>query len=634
MVGRATLGMLSLGLAISVARGQQPNPPPSLAAAARAAAGNFRPVPAQEVAQAKAEFATAVSNLDRFLRSGGAFKLAGWQKYLQWNDLVGLLQKDPPPPDVAAALVAKLRANIVGLQLPQFTNVRDTLDRYAAISAAAADGQLKDDYAKQLEALATQLEAYEKDPAAGDAALAIGRTLATLERGQQAGLLVSDIRRTYGKHNLFGYASKRLAAAGIEDDINQVQAVNDNILGTSLHGTAQMVGRTTLVFNDNPNAASLSILLGGTAYSNTVGYNGPVTIHTSGATSLAGQKLIEMTDAGMIGYRATASGATNSRINSISAKHGFIERIAWKRAGQQKGQAEAIGSQHAAGRVAGQMDSEAGQMIAEQNARYIEKFRDPLVRRGEFPDELRFSSTSDRAEVRVLQASSGLLAAPTLPPAQAADFDAAVRVHESTVTNFGQGILSGYELTDLRLEKLIKDDMKADLPEELRVTLPDGKLDQDKEPWAIVFAKELPVRAKFSGGGVWMAIRADGFKRGDGYKPALTELIEISANYLIEKTEKGATLKRVGDVQVRFPSRANPEQITLRDSPIVTFIRRKFRSMFKEEFIGEGIALKGRWEKAGKLQLQDIQSDKAWLAAGWRLPAQVPAPPAAAAAGE
>src|SRR5262245_23286994 len=87
MVGRAYLGILLGALACSVAVGQQPNPQPSLSAAARAAAGNFQPVPAQEVAAARAQFAAAVSNLDAFLRSGGAYKLNGWQKYLQWNDL-------------------------------------------------------------------------------------------------------------------------------------------------------------------------------------------------------------------------------------------------------------------------------------------------------------------------------------------------------------------------------------------------------------------------------------------------------------------------------------------------------------------------------------------------------------------
>ncbi len=638
MVGRAILGMLPVGflLVFATAQAQQPAAgPPSLAAAARAASANFQPVPAQEVAAAKAQLAAAIAGLDRFLMTGAPHKRVGWHKYLQWSDLVSLAEQEAPPPELAAALLAKLRADIPGLQMAPFANAAAALDRYASIAAAAADGTLKDTYAKQIEDLAAQLEAYEKDPAAGDAALAIGRTVGWLESNRQAAPLVADIRRAYGHQNLFGYASKRLAAAGIEDDVSQLSGVRDYILGTSIHGTAHLVGRTTVVMNENPHAASLSILLGGTAYSNTVGYNGPATIYSNGATSVSGQKLIEMTAEGLIGYRAQAACRTNNRINAISAKHGFVERIAWKRAGQQKAQAEAIASQHAAARVAGQMDAEAGRMIAEQNARYSEKFRDPLRRRGEFPEELRFSSTPERAEVRMLQASSALLAAPTAPPEQSGDFDLTLRTHESAVTNYGQGLLGGYELTDLRLEKLIKEDLQTELPEELRVTLPDGTLDQEKEPWSILFAKELPVRARFSGGGVWIAIRADGFTRGEGdtpgkYRPALSELVEISANYKIEKTEQGATLRRDGDVQVRFPNRANPEQITVRDSPIVTFIRRKFRSMFKEEFVGEGLALKGRFERAGKLRLQEIKSDAAWLALGWTLPST--APPAAVGA--
>jgi hypothetical protein len=159
--------------------------------------------------------------------------------------------------------------------------------------------------------------------------------------------------------------------------------------------------------------------------------------------------------------------------------------------------------------------------------------------------------------------------------------------------------------------------------------LPDGTLDQEKDPWSIIFAKELPVVTRFQDGGLSIAIRAEGFTRGEGdtpgkYRPAITELLEISAAYTIEKTPEGATLKRQGEVRVRFPNRANPDQITFRDSPIVTFIRRKFNNLFKEEFVGEGIELKGRFARAGRLRLQDIKSDQAWLSLGWTLDGAVP----------
>jgi hypothetical protein len=628
MVRPRILATLFAGVALSASavRGQEgQNDAASLADAARQAKAAFRPVAATDLKRTKGELAGAISGLDAFLRTGAPYKAEGWKKYLQWNDLVGIVQSEQPPGDKGGAILTKLRASHTGLERPEFTRLRDALARYVAATGAAGNEKLQDEYGKRMEELAAQLDTLAKDRASGDAALAVGRTLGWLENSGQAPELVASIRRAYGRPNFFGYASERLAAAGIDRDVDQVTAVRDNILGTDLHGTARMVGRTTLTLNENPTAASMSILLGGTAWSNNVGYNGPVTIHSTGTTSVSARKTVMMTSDGLLGYASQASCCTRSNIHDICAKCGLIERVAWKRAGQQKGEAEQIASQHAAGRVAGQMDREAGGQIAEQNTRYLEKFRNPLVRRGEFPDELTFSSTRDRLQVRMLQQSAGMLAAPDEAPGIASDHDLALRAHESVVSNFGQGLLGGYELTDLRLEKLIKDDLKGELSEELRVTLPDGKLDPEKEPWSIIFAKELPVRAKFSGGKVWMAIRADGFTRGEGdqpgkYKPAITELLEISAEYTIEKTAKGATLRRQGEVRVRFPNRTNPEQITLRDSPIVTFIRRKFSSLFKEEFVGEGLVLKGEWEKAGRLSLDQIASEGAWLQLGWKMP--------------
>jgi hypothetical protein len=78
-------------------------------------------------------------------------------------------------------------------------------------------------------------------------------------------------------------------------------------------------------------------------------------------------------------------------------------------------------------------------------------------------------------------------------------------------------------------------------------------------------------------------------------------------------------------VRIRFPSRENPDQITVRDSPTVTFMRRKFRNLFKEEFVGEGLKLKGRWAAAGTVPLREIKSEGAWLTLGWSLSGEPPA---------
>lgn len=599
--------------------------PGHLAQAARDAAGQFQPVTPQDAAQAKAELVAVMSEVERFLHNSTAANAAAWKRYLGWNDLAAVVQSaDPPSSGLVNTLISRLRANQNGLEMRRFVQLRHALENYADTAAASTNQQLQEEYASRVEGLAKDLEAYAADPAAGDAAINIGRTLDWLARRGQGRSLVAAVSQAYSYPNFYGYASERLAATGVGEYINRLEPVRDNILGTDIHGTAHMTGRTSLTFTPNANAAGFFVLLGGQARSNNIGYNRGVTLYTTGVTQISGSKYLQMTDLGMSGAPAAARANTNTRINDIDAKHRIVEKIAWKRASQQQSQGEAIASDHAAIRVARQINQQAGQMIAEQNQRYYEKFRNPLIRKGEFPEELRFSSTSDRAEVRMLQASGGRLGAPTAPPPHQVNSDLGVRAHESVAVNFGEALLGGYYLSDLRLEALLRDDLKTDVPEELRVTLPDGTVDQEKEPWAIQFARELPVRARFDDGGLAMAIRVDAFFRGesdspDQYNKALEELIEIAADYTIDKASPGATLKRQGDVRVRFPARENPDQVNLRDRPTVTFLQRKFRNLFKEEFIGEGLKFKGRFADVGTLHLHEITSDNAWLTLGWTM---------------
>src|SRR5262249_21727092 len=61
---------------------------------AREVAKNFRPVTPDDVARAKSELAAAISQLDAFLQTGAPYKRAGWQRYVQWNDLVAISQSN------------------------------------------------------------------------------------------------------------------------------------------------------------------------------------------------------------------------------------------------------------------------------------------------------------------------------------------------------------------------------------------------------------------------------------------------------------------------------------------------------------------------------------------------------------
>jgi hypothetical protein len=581
---------------------------------ARDAAQRFRPVAPQDVAATQAELNAALGGLDALLRNSPRENDAGWRRYLRWDELVEQARRsEGPDPKVVEPILAKLGAQENGLEMPQFRRVRHALKRHLETSQVAADAKLQETYAQRLEELAKHLENFDKTHS-GDDAIAITRALGWLARHRQAGDLIAAVQRRYFRPNLYGTISQRFLSAGIDRDVDQTQGVTDLILGTSIYGTAHTTGRTTVELVPNSRAAQMDILLTGQALSNNVGYNGPVTIYSTGYTSISGRKTLLLTPDGMTGYPASASCATSTNIYAISAQCCLIEELARKRARNTKSRAEAIASDHAAARVAGQMDYQAGDLIADANERYVTRLRTPLVRRDAFPPHVSLASSADTIELVVTQAGHAQIGAPAAPPNLAAAHDVTVRAHESAVVNFAEAMIGGVMLTDERLEKIIREDLQAEVPEELQIT-------PDKEPWSITFAEEVPVRAQFAGGGLSMAIRGTRFTRGD---QAINEPIEISAKYTIEKTATGSKLTRQGEVEVTFLER---ERLAAQQVAFKTFLTRKFSALFKPEFVSEGVVLKGRLEKAGKLQVQEIASDRGWIVLGWQL-----AQPAAATA--
>ena len=597
--------------------------PENLPQLAREAAGQFRSASAADMEQARTKLRGAIAELDAFLKKSPPEQEARWRQFLRWDELTAQAEREEgADPRVAEPILGQFFAYENGLSMRQFVGVRRALRNYLDVSRAA-DPMAQETYNKNLESLAAHLEKYEQAGTPDDA-LAAARIVAWLRRHGQAEALASAVSRRFSRPNVFGTVSERFLQAGIEADVDRTQPITDNILGTDIYGTARTIGRTGVELVPNDRAARFDIMLTGQATSNNIGYNGPVTLHSTGLTNISGRKVLVLNEQGLFGYGATANAATSTNIYSMQACCGLIEQIAWNRAAQQKSQAEAIASSKAAGRVMAQMDAEAADLIADTNRRFDQEIRRPLASRDAFPRRISFRSSSEQIDVSIMAMGASGLSASGGPPALSPGHDASVRAHETAIVNFGEAMIGGVTLTDEKLEKIIRDDLKAEVPEELQIT-------PDKDPWSITFADEMPVRAQFSGGGLSLAIRGRRFTRGD---QAVSEPIEISARYAIEKTDTGSKLTRQGEVDVKFLER---ERLTAQQVAFKTFMTRKFSALFKPEIVSEGIVLKGRLAKAGKLQVQEITSDQGWLAIGWQLadvPAAAPADAPAEAAAE
>ncbi len=500
----------------------------------------------------------------------------------------------------------KYYQNEVGLELPPFVAVRNGLLRYMNAAFFVGDEQFADKYRANLDELTKLLSDDAAQPSAETAAK-IGQKLGWLERAGQADTVLQSVRVRYWQPNLYAQISQKLVSAGFQDAITETTSVRDNILGTSVTGVATMYGNTDVTLIDDPNRAAIGLNLTGTVVSNNVGVNRRVTIRNHGLTQVSALKHIFVSPTGLSSTGAVARCSTNTAIQGISAGSCLVEAIARRQVGKKKGQAEHIASRHAEERVESRFDIRASDLLSQAEEKFQDKFRKPLLRRDQFPEDMRFSTSGGNLNVVWRQASAAQVAAPVAPPALDGQHDMAVRVHETFVSNFSRALLGGVTLTDERLEKILED-TTGNVPDELKV-------DQGKEPWSITFSSTDPVSAEFSDAMIRFAIRGRRFTLGE---QRFSDTLEMSAVYQLAKTPEGAHLTHQGDVSVDFinvTGTLSPKQIALR-----TVMRRKFEALFEPEFQTDGLTLPGRWKVAGKLQLTQMLSKERWLTLGWLKP--------------
>jgi hypothetical protein len=553
----------------------------------------------------------ALAGLKRFIARGGRQSQQGWEAYLQTQRLTEELAKtELPDPAVLKEISSRYFQNEPGLDMPAFLETRAALRDYTHAVSIAREADFNAAVTARLDELAQKLAAYQQNGADADAA-AIGPIVDWLDAAHQSPGLLRAVRRHYRQPNLYAFASERLAGAGINAPVNDVSPVREVILGTNVIGKAHTTGNVTLQTVPSAGRGILDILMQGRSASDNVGYNGPVTIYSKGLTNLSASKRVYVDELGLHPLPAVAVANTNTNITGVSARLRLIERMAWKRIGQQEGQAEEIASQRAEARLERRIDEQAAEMLAKAQDSFLNKFRRPLLRKGEFPRVLSIGTTSDGVTVTALHARRARFAAPGAPPPLSGEYDLSVRVHESLVGNAGETVLGGFTLTDVRLAELVKE-LRGEVPEELQIT-------EDKEPWSITFAEDRPFSVQFTDNTCTLAIHGRRFTRGEQIIPY--DML-ISAKYRLEQAGNGSKLTRDGDVVAEYVN--GPRQQSLQLVTFRTIIRKKFEALFRPEIASDGLKLPGRWESAGKLTLKQLAADKGWLTLGWEQPEAAP----------
>jgi hypothetical protein len=580
--------------------------------AVASAEDKFRPVTKDDVTASKATLDAAAARLDRYLSGSNG---AAWKKYLEWDLLQEQLKAAEPSAEALVPVYRKLTSDEVGLEMPVFANVADALEQYINDLSAQRDDKLREQYAAQLKELAEALKKLAAEPT-DDNRGAVGSLLGWLESRRQLPALVQAIRNRLSRPNLYVVASERLVGAGIEQELNEITPVRDYILGTSIRGDGRTVGKVTLQLVPSDDKLAFDTMLAGTVNSRTVGTNGPATIYSNGATAIAGRKRVVFDENGFASYQATGAANTRTRVTGIGGSN-LVRRVASRRVGEQKSQAERIAADHAADRVSDRMNQQVGEQLSKAHADYLQKVRNPLLRRREFP-ELKFRTTDEVVLLTALAANRTQIGATTPPPEVKVENDLAVRVHESMINNLAEALLGGVTLEEEEVQQKVID---------LRGSLPDSlKSDEDRDPWSITFARNDPVTVQFYEGGVRITIRGQRYTSGEQDFRAMN----VTADYkiAIDEPDKdgvhGIKLTRQGDLEIVPPGekrRLSGREITLR-----TLLEKRFGKLFEPEVKYPGLVLPGRWREAGILDTRQLESTSGWIVAAW-LESGVPAPP-------
>ena len=567
---------------------------------------NLRSERLPDIGIARQRLDQAMMQLENFLATSPQHQ-ANWLAFLTWNDLRNELNKSKPDQEKLTQIEKTFRQNYFGLELHQFTKVRDALKNYAHALRYSTDRP------KTIEILNNRLtklsEQVQLPGFAQDFAKTrdIGQTIAYLIESQQANDLVSAIRSNYSRANFRVLISSRYVAQKFSRPVYEPNPVNEEILGTQIVGQSITQGFVTPQLLDNPTNAAIRLNMNGNFSSQNIGYNRSVKLHTQGYGSLAASETIALTDQGLVPLNDTSVDAgLSSQIDNIEARLRLVRRIASKQAAKQKPEADAIAEGRIESRLRDQFHNQLVQQIIQANEK-IKTPDLPVLKRLGLANPKRNTWSSPKYLALLWKQQEGTqLAAPASCPLYVDHSGITVQLHESMISNLTDPILAGRILRSSEM-----DGIASQFGNSLGIK-PLPKQDNE-QPWAITMENYHPVEVQLDNSLVTFRIRTTKLDRGD---QALDQPASIEASYKIVLINGAIQLERDGDVKIEF---AGKQQRGVRAVTLRSFMKKKLEEVFKEKLFDNPVRITDRLPNELKdLQLASIEVDDGWMQAHLR----------------
>lgn len=555
--------------------------------------------------QARAAVLRDVAALEGYLAQGGQSFVSGWAQYLNIDALKAEVAQPQPSSEKLLEIWHRFYAPVEGLERDHFLKLRESIRRLTVV-LETEDGDLAQAHQDALSRLQSHLVAYRASDSREDAQ-AIGPLLAWLEATGADKQVTSQVRKELGHPNAYIRVSSRLANYFLTRPVVEKERVNTTIGDTRTTGDAET--RSTLWLESVPENRHGAIdirLTGKTTTTNSVSHKGPVTIYGSAVTTIDARVRLTLHDDLLRIEPPIVRCVTKSQIHDISANRRIIERIAWRRAPEEKPAAEQAAARQVEKRLSERLGAETKKLMAQANNMYANKVRLPMTRRGAWPT-LRYFTDKDSLHLRFYQASGQQVSAPNGPPKWPVEGDLTLAGHESMLENMFEGIFGGREIEDTRF-LYMHELMTGEAPRALWV--------HDREPrWSVVMEMQRPLRLRLREGQMRMTMAIHQTQRGEQTydTPAL-----VTGIFTAEATSDGPVFYRQGPVTVEFPGAA---ESAAHHEELRTFLVRKFSAVMPEELHFDGLTAPagGFGDKLNQLVAREVSFQSGWVTLRYQL---------------
>ena len=577
----------------------------------RAAKSDFKPIDPAQLGKTRQQLETNLTKLDQFLRAAGKNKAEGWNRYLTRDELQTELESEKEPDfKVLERVQSRLEGKHAGLQLPAFVGVRRSLRAYGE-TLVRSRKQFQAQFEATLDRLADALEVYEVEPT-HDNATKVAMRLGMLQRSNQVPDLVKAIQHYYVRPNMYVQFSAALVNLGFEETLEKTSPFAERSARKSVSGQATTSGQTSSILVPNADSGEVRIVFSGSVMAKSRTVSGPATVLGTGETKIDAYKQVFLNDGGFRTAAAITRCVTNNTIENILGSPSVVNQ-ALPRARASLPRSETRTARRTEKRISQRLDDQINEGVEEVNRRYTQLYQRPLMRRDDNPAQLYFRSDDHYLFARTAQAGDFQLAANDRPPELSRDHDLALRMHQSFLNNYVEAVFGGTTLADTEAANLAQELIER-IPKRLRIT-------KESERWSIKFARRKPLTVVFDNNGYMVTVRGRQFTAAKRRIGAM----HVTAKYQYEMTPDGPRRSRIGSLEVKPANFARRQKKTL--STVETagkaILERRFKELFPAVIEPAGLQLPGRWEKAGKLVMQELSSQNGWLVTGWRMASSV-----------